>query len=281
LLKPGYITVLGPSPLPLQEGFQAVQFPPQGWIQYSVTNDAQWERNSVVGGYGLTQGCAFFDNYNQDRSGKSYALRTPAYDLTLTDSALILMDVAYAQYSNFYSDTLIVSASTDCGQTWTTLYYKGGFELATSGNVTAAAFVPAQFQWRTDTIWLDGFAGYPQVQFAFENKNGYGQILYVDNINILESVYTGVSEIEEIPVKLYPNPTSGPVNLDFVLSESRKITFRVYDVTGRVVLELPERQYESGAHHLVVDGSHLPAGVYKVEARSVNGYGTATFEKIR
>jgi PKD repeat protein len=267
----GYIAILGSTPLPLLEDFQQLPFPSPGWIQHSATNDGAWQRNTVVGGYALSAGCAFFDNYNADLTGKTYSLRTPTYDLTTTDSAFMFFDVAYAQYNNLYSDTLIVSASTDCGLTWTTLYVKGGFELATSGNVTATAFVPAGFQWRTDTVWLDAYSGMPQVQLALSNKNGYGQMLYIDNINVFHSNGTSVPQVASLlGFSLYPNPSSGEVNLSFQITQPVQLSVRIYDESGKLVHTEPEKDFTTGSHLLKLQLSHLPAGNYSVECAGPN-----------
>jgi len=264
--KSGYIVILGSQALPLQEGFQSALFPTAGWKLYSATGDGAWQRNSIVGGYALSQGCAFFDNFNADLSGKRYAMRTPAYDLTNSDSALITFDVAYAQYSNFYSDTLIVSASTDCGVTWTTLYYKGGYELSTSGNVTANAFVPAGFQWRTDSIWLNSFSGQPQVQFAFENKNGYGQMLYVDNINIADNISSGFQNVNNLSTfTVFPNPTSAPFTVSFSLISPERIGLKVYDSTGKLVKTITPILFSTGSQAITVDLNGLDQGNYRLE----------------
>jgi len=232
-----YISIMGPTAMPLQEGFQGTAFLPVGWAFYSATNDGQWEQSTNVGGYAQSTKCAFFDNFNQDLTGKRYAMRTQAYDLTNADSALLVFDVAYSQYSNVYSDTLIIAASTDCGQTWTNIYYNGGFSLATAPNQSAAAFVPASFQWRTDTVLLDQFAGQDRVQISFENKAAYGQMLYVDNINIYDPASVGVNEgvANILNATVFPNPASDVITVAITTTQTGKYIFRLTDVTGKTI----------------------------------------------
>ncbi|MFM7566741.1 MAG: T9SS type A sorting domain-containing protein, partial [Flavobacteriales bacterium] len=60
-------------------------------------------------------------------------------------------------------------------------------------------------QWRTDTVNLSAWSGQPNVQVAFRNKGDWGNILYLDNINLGSSV--GIAEQTNLPTpKVYPNP---------------------------------------------------------------------------
>ncbi|MBK9048351.1 MAG: T9SS type A sorting domain-containing protein [Bacteroidetes bacterium] len=53
-----------------------------------------------------------------------------------------------------------------------------------------------------------GYAGFDEVLFSFENIGRYGQVLYVDNINI-SAQFTGIQEADsKITYALYPNPAS-------------------------------------------------------------------------
>jgi hypothetical protein len=70
---------------------------------------------------------------------------------------------------------------------------------------------------------------------------------------------------------LYPNPTQGNVTLDLsALSESR-IDVRVYDMMGRVSMELPNTPV-SGSKTLTISTSDLAAGVYTVEVTGSANY---------
>jgi PKD repeat protein len=266
--RSSYIAIMGATPLPVQEGFQGNSFLPAGWVQYSTTQGGAWEQANNAGGFGLSTRSARFDNFNQDFTGNRFAIRTLAYDLSNADSALLTFDVAYAQYSTQYSDTLIVSASTDCGQTWTELYYKGGYDLSTAPNQTATAFVPASFQWRTDSIWLDGFSGSDQVQLSFENLAGYGQMLYLDNINLVESIYTSLTAPEPGPaISVYRNPTNGAFTVSFQLAVSDKLSVYIYDTAGRRIMEKSARKYDAGFHSVMLETDKLATGLYRVEVR--------------
>jgi PKD repeat protein len=208
-VKTTYITVSPVSFLPLAEGFQSAAFPPANWQNYDGGADnIIWERNTSVGK--ASTASMYLDNYTLNSSGARDEMRTPKYDLTAYTSVKLYFDVAYAQYDATYSDTLGIFVSGDCGVTWNQAYLKGGTTLATAPSYTAAMFVPTASQWRTDTVYLNSYAGQPNVMVAFQNRGYWGQALYVDNINLSgSSNTTGIATLSSSDIRIYPNPNNG------------------------------------------------------------------------
>jgi hypothetical protein len=102
-----------------------------------------------------------------------------------------------------------VLASTDCGATFTSLYKKGGEDLATA-NDDQNYFIPEGDEWRTDSVSLSGFIGNPEVVIAFRDIGYYGNVLYVDNINLTSSIFSAVGDItRNLSVNILPNPNDG------------------------------------------------------------------------
>ena len=60
----------------------------------------------------------------------------------------------------------------------------------------------------------------------------------------------------------FPNPTSGASTIRFQLSEAAPVRVDVYDVQGRLVETVTNRDYTSGTHTLSWDGSRLASGTY-------------------
>ncbi len=186
MTKTLYITVSPVNTLPLVEGFQAVTFPPTNWQNYDDKGDGlKWARSATVGK--ASTASTYYDNYNQDATGSHDEMRAPKYTFAGFSVIKLYFDVAYAQYDPTYSDSLAVVVSSDCGVTWNQVYVKGGTTLATAPNYTAAIFTPTAAQWRTDTVYLNAYAGMPNVLVSFQNRGHYGQAIYLDNINIAGS----------------------------------------------------------------------------------------------
>ncbi|MBA3664739.1 MAG: S8 family serine peptidase [Bacteroidetes bacterium] len=187
--KVSYITVTNPIALPLAEGFQTLPFLPNNWSSFNIGNDnVFWNRVTGVGGFTVGAGaaCTMFDNYNFDATGDRDEMRTPKYIFTNVAVAKLRFDVAYTPFDAFYSDSLNVKLSTNCGTSWTSVYTKGGAALATAPTtVQATIFSPTATQWRTDSVNISPqSAGQGNVMLSFENRGHYGQALYLDNINL-------------------------------------------------------------------------------------------------
>lgn len=60
----------------------------------------------------------------------------------------------------------------------------------------------------------------------------------------------------------YPNPFNPQTTIQFGLPEAAAVTVRVYDMTGRQVMELVNGTLEAGVHEVQLDASHLPSGSY-------------------
>lgn len=183
--KLSYVKVAGPSPLNLVEGFQGTTFLPTDWSANNIGNDAMyWERATGFGGFGTSTACAAFNNYDNNVAGDRDEMRTPKYDLTNAALVRLRFDVAFARYDAFNSDSLQVKLSTDCGATWTSIYLKGGVALATAPDNTSQ-FIPTANQWRRDSIDITALAaGHSNVMFSFVNRGFFGQMIYLDNINL-------------------------------------------------------------------------------------------------
>jgi PKD repeat protein len=187
-----YITVLGGTggSLPLTEGFTTATFPPTGWTIINLDlGDTTWRREATVGNAPTGGNSMWFDNFNFNDAGNTDEMRTPRLNFSGYTSAQVTFDVAYAAYSATYVDGLEVAVSTDCGASWANEYSKTGSTIGAGNlptvNPMTALFVPTSAsQWRTETVSLNSYIGQSNVIIAFRNLAGYGNALYVDNINI-------------------------------------------------------------------------------------------------
>lgn len=76
---------------------------------------------------------------------------------------------------------------------------------------------------------------------------------------------TGIRSSFENSSALYPNPTSGAVQLSFVQAEAGKVTVHIYDHTGRILKTVPRGLLDAGFHELSMDLSDMEAGSYIYE----------------
>ena len=184
--KSNYINTSGGN-LPISEGFEGAIDPPSGWknVDNGTIGNA-WVKTPTAGGFATSTNSMMFDNYSWNIVGQKDEIQTNRFDLSNYNSAKVTFDVAYQLYTG-YADTLAVLLSTDCGATFTRIYAKGGATLSSAGS-SSVSFIPTAAQWRKDTINLASYLGQSSVIIAFQNINGYGNKLYIDNINVTATV---------------------------------------------------------------------------------------------
>lgn len=185
LIKENEITVLSNAAVAsFNEDIEDISSMLNNWVVVNYDNDRGWLYTSTESAYGSGTNSLLFDNYSidTDPTGTSDALITPALDMAGSGSPSISFDHAYAIYGEGYVDTLKVAYSLDCGKSWHLLWSKGGNDLATS-TATENPFEPLDSEWNTTNISLSFLAGQPSVHLAFINVSGWGNLLYLDNIN--------------------------------------------------------------------------------------------------
>lgn len=251
------VSALAATLPPITEDFQAA-FPPAGWSLVSSTGSPQWIPSvSITGSGGTPTIAAYFDNFNYNSPGSMDYLKTMELDLTNAISAINTFDVAYARYNAAFSDTLIVAVSTDCGNTYSNAYVKGGVALATVADQTAIWQPAASTEWRNDTVDLNAFLG-QKIIIAFINLGYFGNSMFLDNINV--DVTTGISNNTATSsiVKITPNPSNGIFKLD-VTGINGNVSYTITDVSGRKVMN---KQLNANAKSEIIDLSKQGKGSY-------------------
>jgi len=218
-----------PAPTMIQEDFQGL-FSPQGWFQSNLDGNGQWLQSTDAGGYGTSSKSAIFDNYNFDSQGSSDDLNA-LFNTENMGEIQLSFDVAYAPWGGSYSDTLDVLISTDCGNTFTSVFSKGGATLGTSPAFTSY-FIPSASEWRTETIDLSAFTGSPNAVIAFRNKGHWGNVIYIDNVNITNDLST--QQIIKQEVSVFPNPLICSQQLT-ISGLEEQFEVRIRDLNGKTV----------------------------------------------
>jgi photosystem II stability/assembly factor-like uncharacterized protein len=70
----------------------------------------------------------------------------------------------------------------------------------------------------------------------------------------------------------YPNPFNPSTNIKFDLPESSNVVLRVYDITGRAVYTLVNKNLNAGSYKVKFDGSAFSSGVYFCRLETGNGF---------
>ena len=104
-------------------------------------------------------------------------------------------------------------------------------------------------------VWTDYRDGNPEIYYK---RDSAGNPLGTNEVFIDNSVH------------IYPNPASGSTTISFSLSKTQKGSFKVFDMTGRLVETLAEGIVEQGENEFTWNASETPAGIYflRMEAGS-------------
>ena len=84
---------------------------------------------------------------------------------------------------------------------------------------------------------------------------------------------TGVKEEEEIPTvysisQNYPNPFNPSTTIKFALPKSAVTKISIYDLLGREIQIVINKELEAGYHEITVNANNLPSGIYLYRMQS-------------
>ena len=135
------------------------------------------------------------DNFNTNAVGTRDALVSPTLDFSGRTFINLDIDYAYARFNNQFRDSLVVYVSTNNGGSYTRVFAateNGNGNFATRPD-QGSSFVPQdETEWCFGTTYgpgclsldISAFAGSNQAKIKIENVNGYGNNMYIDNVQV-------------------------------------------------------------------------------------------------
>ncbi len=189
--------------------------------------------------------------YYSTNSGKLWTFKvfsltsTCAYTYCSSDSSSFAGNNFVIGFVTQNGDS-VVSSRVSCA---------GFVSLSKINNIqSSAAYVPAFGIYTSETgkSTVSAFAGASGVNAYF---NG-------------EHMFTGIQTIStEIPSgyslkQNYPNPFNPVTNIKFSIPKAGFVSLKVYDIAGREVAMLVDRQMNAGTFNYDFDASHLSSGAY-------------------
>jgi PKD repeat protein len=277
-----YITVLpaGEETLPFFEGFENETnlSTSSRWILLNNGGNT-WEVTTAAAHSGVKS--AKINNFGQ-AADQIDELISKTIDLSNVDTVTLSFRYAYRKRNSSSSDYLRVFLTNDCASTWDIRKTLSATNM--SGSTTAStAWTPTANDWVTlhmtnvtSQYWVENF------RFKFQFESGAGNNVYLDDINIYESlpsdnpVIAGLEETEVNGINLYPNPADDEVNVTFNAAATQDIWVSVTDVTGKVI----ERHLihgKAGANLVALNTDAYANGVYFVNLASGNVNQTLQF----
>ena len=210
-----FISVTTPpigQPLPFSEDFESLLWPPSPITIDNPDGGITWELDTTAVPYaGIAS--AKINNLINTNYGQSDALLFPAFDFTsFIGTPYLSFKWAYAKSDPSFSDELVVLVSSDCGVNYSQVFYKTGTAM-TTGPTQMTPYIPdSSTTWKTANVSLATYASQTNVLIKIVNVTDGGNNLYIDNINLGNSVL-GLNEINDSPLNytVFPNPASSEV----------------------------------------------------------------------
>ena len=168
-----------------------------------------------------------------------------------------------ANFGTFTNDKVVLDGATD-------QYVGAGPGIAASQFVIESGLQAAGYQWYKNGEALGGQT-FPMLTLAGVDSDDYGTYHCVGDGQTSRSVF--ISEtlgVADVPgagfvVALeqnHPNPFNPATEISFSVSRSGPVSLVVFDLAGRRVADLVDRDLDAGRHQVTWEPRDLPSGTY-------------------
>ena len=224
------LTLELPRPLPFSEDVEGGMLLPAGWSLLNPDNGTTWTRVNISNGADCVASNTWrMDHYTYSSIGQEDFLISPQLDLTALSNVRLRFDHAYTTYSSSYTDGLRVEVTSDCGQTWVPVFAEAGTLLATAPASTSVWSPANCSECRTNLVDLSAYTG-DLVQIRFVAENGYGNVLYLDNIRVESPPDTDISVVAVLGPTEDPLRTCETTQTSVVASVSNQGVFTLSNI---------------------------------------------------
>jgi CubicO group peptidase (beta-lactamase class C family) len=95
----------------------------------------------------------------------------------------------------------------------------------------------------------------------------------------ITSSLPGSPEVADLQnqLKIFPNPSMNNATISFSLSKQQKISLIVYEITGRLVKKIADKEYNEGTHQVNMNTKDISPGIYLLRMQSAEILQTRKF----
>ncbi|MCH8943007.1 MAG: T9SS type A sorting domain-containing protein, partial [Bacteroidetes bacterium] len=116
-----------------------------------------------------------------------------------------------------------------------------------------------------------------QIEGLTDNTKYYWRVSALNNagnssdtsttFNFTTGIATGIGENDITPQNYslsqnYPNPFNPTTNITFTISKESLVTLKIYDVLGKVVVQLVNQRLKTGTYKYSFNAARITSGVY-------------------
>ena len=158
-----------------------------GWRLENPDQSTTWDNVGPLRDPIYPAGHAYkINNYLYNAPGQEDRLITPTINLAGNSGTHLKFYHAYAPYGQGLDDGLRVEITGTCGNIWSTIYEESGAALGTVPTTTESWTPTAITDWESHDIDISAYDG-GRIAIRFIGVNGWGNNLYLDNIQIESS----------------------------------------------------------------------------------------------
>jgi len=264
ILKPNLISVLPDAglPYPYTEDFESTTgLNGLDWFENSFDTLNRWELTNTTAFEGSTS--VMLNNYDNTMATKDELL-SEIIDLSGGTGLSISFKYAFAKKDTVTDDKLMLMITNTCNGVYiprSTLVVPA---LETAPQ-TSLPFVPSDSsQWKKVVATIPATYCTAGFRFKFLHTSSGGNNLYIDDINL--STTSAIDDLNMLGANcvIYPNPATGIVNVSLDLDFARQLNIRIIDMTGRILYDLPEYNFNQGKNEISVNIADFAEGMYTV-----------------
>jgi hypothetical protein len=261
-------SVAGIVAAPLFENFDTTTIPPANWSVVNPDGATTWAKANVGNN---SSGSAFVRNRTYTAKGQRDDLATPQITYSGVDSVILSFDLSAATYlypgaTDTQMDTLEVLVTSNCGNSFTSVYKKWGAELQTVNDPNSpqdVEFIASRNgNWRNERIDLTRFNTQSPILVLFRATNNNGNNIYLDNVNVSTKVLPAA--LKQQGFLILPTSFQNSFNIWHVQQPTSLRYVNVFNSAGQRVFS--QQFGNNGADKVItVDMTGKAAGMYVVQ----------------
>ena len=200
--------------------------------------------------------------------GVSTEIISKAYDLSAFTTPAIKFSWSGASKNTFPVNTLVVTYSDNCGESWKSLGAIGAVEASNAGLYTTK-FKPNSSEWK-DTVMTKTQLKDSNIRFKFEYVvNGSSNNFYLDHIQIGEQASLMIAEnTTSLKLSVFPNPAKGNATIVLDNVADKNVAVTLVNILGAEVSKLFSATVVSNYQEISADLTGLEKGIYFVKVVS-------------
>ncbi len=250
--------------IPLREQFEVSDLSLTNWITVNEDGAIGWELADAP--KTLDENVAAFMNfYNYEDLQQMDWLISPALDFSNAVAASLTFKASYAKNQN-HNDQLRIMGSKDCGTNFDdvlVIYNSNDLSVQSSDKFWEPV---NQSDWKEQSLDLSEYAGEQNIRIAFLTINGYGNNLYLDDVEFYTTSEDKIVKAGLNSFTIFPNPSGdGRFQLAMNTSERQQVVIFIYDHMGRLITQDEYPNTLNQTYHYNLAG--FRSGVYYIHVK--------------